>query len=406
MMTRWLVVAVCSLGLAAGCDDDSGPGGTGGKGGAGGSADAAAGSGGTGTGGSTGGTAGTGTGGSTGGAAGTGTGGAGGAGGSGTDGGGTDAGGDTASAMASMMITASAGGTLSAGGGSLVVPAGVLSADKMLTVTVRAASDADPGRANILGDVYEFGPDGTTFAVPVALTLPLSATVAADKKPVVAWLDAGSGQWFPVASTVNGDKVTGLITHFTRFALLQIPRDAFCAYGGACGGSLDGTWSYTQSCLKPQESEVLKCGDLGTVTLRTQYNIGGTVTIGSARFTATQNIQAVGTLFYNPPCMTVLRDAMPGATCATLQQAWRDESRKNGKPEQPWICLGTPEQGCSCSLTNMLSQTVMGSVAVAGTKVTFTQDGKTADAPDDFCVKGNTLSVQTAEGDVYTAVKQ
>ena len=242
--------------------------------------------------------------------------------------------------------------------------------------------------------------------MPVQLTLPLPGAVPADKKAVVAWLDEASGEWFTVATTVSGDKVTGLVTHFTRFAVLQIPKDTICPYAGACGGSLDGTWKYSQTCLKPTETEAFKCGDAGSVTMRNQYFVNGTVTIASGRFTANQMLQATGTLFYNPACMAVVREAMPGATCATLQQAWRMQNVQPGQPEHPWICAGTPEQGCSCQLTNGANQMVMGAIAVEGSKVVFTQDGKTPGTGDDFCVRGNNLSVRTASGDVYTAIKQ
>jgi hypothetical protein len=396
------LVVVCAIGLVAGCDDDdTGPGGTGGTGGG----DAAAGTGGStggtsGTGGSTGGTSGTG--GSTGGTSGTGgsTGGT-----SGTGGSAMDAGGDTSSAMASMMITAATGGTLAAGGGSLLVPAGVLTADQMLTVTVRAPSASDPGRANIVGDIYDFGPDGTKFQVPVQLTLPIPSAVPADKKAVIAWLEESTGEWFPVTTTVSGDKAVGLVTHFTRFALLVIPKEQICPYAGACGGSLEGTWKYSQTCLKAEEKEAFKCGDAGAATMRNEYFVNGTVTITGARFTANQMIEATGTLFYTPACMAYVRQAMPAATCATLQEAWRKENAPPGM-ENPWICQGSVEQGCSCRLTQMVSRTVMGAITTSGNTAPFTEDGKTPGTGDQYCVRGNNLSVLSSSGEVYTAVKQ
>jgi hypothetical protein len=409
MTTKRLVVALCALGLlAAGCDDDdakpgSGTGGKtgtadGGQGGTTGTPDAAG----------TGGSSGTGTGGTT--PAGTG----------GTlsmPDGGSDAadasdsgdaadGGADAAPPASQMITTAGGGTLASGGGSLWVPPGGLSADKMLTLTVRAPAANEPGRANIVGDVYEFGPDGTTFVVPVQLTLPLNVTVPADKKVVVAWLDVASGQWFPVQSMVMGDKVLGLVSHFTRFALLQIPKDDICPYSGACGGNLDGTWTYTQGCLKPMESKAFTCGDAGDIMMRQEYVIGGTVTIGSGRYTANQMISVKGTLFYTPACMAILKDSMADISCAKLQEAWRMTNVQPGQPPPQWICAGTLEQGCSCVLTQSVAATAAGTVSIAGSKATFTQDGHQPDDADDFCVQGNNLSVRTSDGDVYTAVKQ
>ncbi len=308
--------------------------------------------------------------------------------------------------MGSMMITAKSGGTLVSGGATLVVPAGVFDADKVLTVSVKAPAASDPGRANLVSNIFDFGPDGTTFTVPVSLTLPLTGTVPADKNVVVAWLDTASGQWFPVVSTIVGDKVTGRISHFSRYSLVLLAKDQFCPFAGACGGSLEGTWKYTQACLKPQESEAFKCGSTGgTVMLRQEYTVGGTVTIGQGRFTADQMIQGSATLFYTPACMAVVRESMPTADCTTLQAAWRKEKDPT-KPEIPWVCAGSVEQGCSCKLTNGLAQKVAGTVAIEGQKITFNQEGKKPGTADDFCVQGNNLSVKGADGEVYTAIKQ
>ena len=410
-MMKWLAVAVCSLGLAAGCGDSGSKGadGAAGEGGGGGTVSVDASS--AGTGGSvdangSGGTGGTPS--ADGGPKADGEGAmvdaaSGGDAGPGVDAPASDGGQPDGSAatMASVMITASAGGTLSSGGASLAVPPGGLTADKLLTLTVRAPAAGNPNLADIVGNIYEFGPDGTTFAVPVALTLPLTATVPADKKVVVAWLDVAGGQWFPVDSTVAGDKVIGRVSHFTHFALLLLPKDAFCPYAGACGGSLDGTWKYTATCLKTEESSGPPCGSAGMVPMHTVYEVGGTVTIAQGRFDADQTITATGTLVYSPACMAVLRESVPNSDCATLQEAWRQQN-----PVAVWICAGTNELGCTCTITNGGKNKAVGAVTVSGQQATFTQDGKPADAPSDFCVKGNNLSVRGADGVVYTAVKQ
>jgi hypothetical protein len=394
------LTVLCALGLFAGCgsDGDKGSGGTGGasgsagsdagQGGGGGSADAGVTPDGSAAG--------------TGGAGGS-AGGSGGAGGASDDGGAPDGG--SSAMMTSAMVTASGGGTLSAGGATLVVPGGVLAADKTLTLTVRAPAADEPGRASILGDVYEFGPDGTTFPVPVALTLPLNTSVGADKKVVVAWLDVSSGQWFPVPTTVTADKVTGLVSHFTRFAALELAAAADCPYSGACGGSLEGTWKYAQTCVKPMTSDAFDCGSAGKIQLRQDFNIGGTISITGGRFTLDQQIQATGTLFYPPSCLAIIRESQPTTDCATLQEAWR---KQNTNPNNPanWVCAGTVTQGCSCVVTSSASQKAAGSVTVADTKATFNIDGKPPGSPDEFCVNGTTLSVHDSSGAVYTAVKQ
>jgi hypothetical protein len=308
------------------------------------------------------------------------------------------------------MISAAAGGTLVGGGASLLVPAGALEADRMITLSISAPMAGEPGAADIMGNVYDLGPSGTTFKVPVALTLPLAGTVPADKKAVVVWQEPSSGQWIPLASTVSMNavsglsEVTGLTTHFTRFAVMVLAKDAVCPYAGGCGGSLVGTWKYNSSCIKAMESKAFDCGTAGAVNLRTEYLVGGTATFTADRYTVSHTIMATGTLFYTPACMEVLRQSMPTADCATLQTAWRMQ----GSMSQAWVCSGTVQQGCSCVITNGINAApIMGSYVVNGSQVTFTQDGKSAGMPDEFCVKGSSLTVKDAEdGSVTTAVKQ
>jgi hypothetical protein len=54
----------------------------------------------------------------------------------------------------------------------------------------------------------------------------------------------------------------------------------------------------------------------------------------------------------------------------------------------------------------MASLMSVGSVTITDNKVAFTEDGKNAKPPGGFCVKGNSLSVQGSDGEVYSAVKQ
>jgi hypothetical protein len=395
-MTRLMVAAACSLGLVLGCGSDAKTGGSGGAPATGGA---------TGTGGATAtggmGAVDAGAAGSGGGSAGTGgSGGAtGGSAGSTMDAGAADAASGGMSAM--MMIGAAAGGTLTVGGASLLVPAGALAADKQLTVTVSAPTD-EPSKDSIAGDVYEFGPSGTTFTVPVALTLPLAGGVPAGKRVVVAWLDPSAAQWFPVATTVAGDKVTGLVTHFTRFALLLLDQAATCPFAGACGGSLDGTWKYSGSCIKATESEAFKCGTTGSVIVRNEYMVGGTITIGQGRYTAENAITATGTMFYTPACIAAVREGgVVDADCPKIQEAWRKQT-----PNALWVCSGSVAQGCSCLLTQSVMNKTMGAVVVTGQQVAFNEDGKPPGKAGDFCVRGNTVTVRDGDGAVTTAVKQ
>jgi hypothetical protein len=419
-MTRWLVVAVFSLGLVVACDDDDSK--PSGAGGAGGKADGAAGQGGSvaGQGGSV-----AGQGGSVAGQGGSikvdgggdvaadgapGTGGApdGGSDGPDADGALPDGGNsDAPMMMSSALITTAAGGKLMIGGATLTIPAGALAADKTLTVTVRAPGAGDPGSANIVGNIYELGPNGTTFVVPVALTLPLATTVPSDKKAVVAYLDAASGQWFPVATTVGAGAVTGRIAHFSEYAVLQIPKDEQCPFSGGCGGNVEGTWQFTQSCVAPKESVAFNCEGAGDQMMREEYSIGGMVTFAGGQATITQQLKATGTIFYTSACLAVIRQSMPTTDCATLQAAWRATNADPNHPEKTaWVCLGSVDQGCACQLSNEGGRTITATYTIDGNKIAITPTGAMAEPASDYCVQGNNLTVHDADGTVYTAVKK
>jgi alpha-tubulin suppressor-like RCC1 family protein len=66
-----------------------------------------------------------------------------------------------------------AGGTVAGPNGTqVVVPAGALSAPVLITITTAAVRPLPPGM-QALGTIYDLGPAGTSFAVPVTVTLPL-----------------------------------------------------------------------------------------------------------------------------------------------------------------------------------------------------------------------------------------
>lgn len=416
-MTRWLLVAVCTLGLTtAACDNDEpATGGDAGRGGAGGSSKV--------------------DGGGTGGAVGTG-----GTPGSmdakvdatdaadgsdaavPTDTGGADVldarpdavsdaaamdsvpaldgAGDGGTTTSNMLITAAAGGTFTVGQASLSVPKGAIETDVTISVAVRSAQASDPGFAQLGSAIYDFGPDGTQFKVPVALTLPTTAAIPDNKKAVVAWLDVTSDQWFPVPSSTSGQLVTGTVSHFTSFAVMLLDKDVACPFSGACGGDVNGTWNYTASCF-PEATQPMpvKCGTAPDIHIRQQIGVNGTITIGDGRYTAAQNIDVLYTILYTSACLTAINqgtNAFPD--CAAVQTALNKDNAK-------WTCAGTLAQGCSCSQSAQLSQMPKGTVTVSGQQVTFTEDGKTMGKPADYCVKNGSLVVKDASGAVYTAKK-
>src|SRR5436190_16014555 len=89
---------------------------------------------------------------------------------SGSGGGKSDAGMPSSTQVAKKMITAKSGGTIESSGATLDIPAGALSEDTEITLGTIAKSDL-PDAKNVASKGYDFGPDGTKFKKPVALTI-------------------------------------------------------------------------------------------------------------------------------------------------------------------------------------------------------------------------------------------
>jgi hypothetical protein len=105
---------------------------------------------------------------------------------------------------------------------TLDVPANAVSADTPITV----ASTATPSGYAPVSAVYQFGPAGTTFAQPVAVTIPLT-TATPDAH--LFWSNAAGG-FDDLGGTVTGMTLTGYVTHFSV---------GFCARPSRDGGSTD-----------------------------------------------------------------------------------------------------------------------------------------------------------------------
>ena len=111
-----------------------------------------------------------------------------------------------------------AGGTVAGpNGAQVVVPAGALSANTTIAVTESSAgSPVLPAGVTSFGAVFAFTPHGTTFAVPVMITVPFTASsVPAGTTPALYKTNA-AGAWerMPTA-TVNGTTLTAAVAGFS-----------------------------------------------------------------------------------------------------------------------------------------------------------------------------------------------
>jgi len=131
------------------------------------------------------------------------------------------------------QVIGKSGGAVQQAGVTLTVPANAVSQNTPITVTVISA----PAGFTPASDTFQFDPDGTKFAQPVAVTIPLkSATPNAH----VFWSNSGGG-FDDIGGVVSGQSVTANVTHFSvGFAAVPIDGGGAGGAGGAAGSAGGG----------------------------------------------------------------------------------------------------------------------------------------------------------------------
>ncbi|MDZ7361050.1 MAG: hypothetical protein ONB46_10030 [candidate division KSB1 bacterium] len=118
------------------------------------------------------------------------------------------------SKIASNLITASAGGTVSINELSISIPAGAVSSDKNISI-------------NCNDNLYvqaDFGPDGTQFNLPATITISYAnadITGSTQANLSISWFDPAQGQWVDLGGTVDtkNKTVSVQVWHFTEYTL-------------------------------------------------------------------------------------------------------------------------------------------------------------------------------------------
>jgi hypothetical protein len=100
------------------------------------------------------------------------------------------------------------GATVIQSGVTLNIPANALTTNVPITVSMTTTA---PSGYELASQVYQFGPSGTTFQQPVAVTIPLTSP---DPDVHLFWSNAGGG-FDDIGGTVNGTSLTGYVTHFS-----------------------------------------------------------------------------------------------------------------------------------------------------------------------------------------------
>lgn len=134
-----------------------------------------------------------------------------------SEGGGSDSSSGTDSSASSVITVTAAGGVFNVGGATLDVPAGAVSADKAITLELRAGAPTGTGLAGftLITDVLVATPHGTTFAKPVTIDLPLKGAVTG--APEVRYVaDDADTTWESLASaSVVSGRLRFTTTHFS-----------------------------------------------------------------------------------------------------------------------------------------------------------------------------------------------
>ncbi|WP_426452549.1 S-layer homology domain-containing protein [Paenibacillus sp. S-38] len=101
----------------------------------------------------------------------------------------------------------------------LHIPAGALKETATLTVKELPAG----GRSGLVSPMYEFGPAGQTFEQPVQITVKTPVASVNLDALSLAWLNEQTGEWIPIPAVLDAEtgKMTGLVNHFTKFAVID-----------------------------------------------------------------------------------------------------------------------------------------------------------------------------------------
>ncbi|MBA7638145.1 hypothetical protein ES703_45798 [subsurface metagenome] len=114
----------------------------------------------------------------------------------------------------------------------MIIPKGTIALDKdkkplgTLTATIREDPPPPPADNNIVGLVYDFGPNGATFDPPIVFTWdydPASLEEGAiEEDLVLAYYDESTGEWVELDCVVDTETntITASVSHFTIFAII------------------------------------------------------------------------------------------------------------------------------------------------------------------------------------------
>lgn len=101
----------------------------------------------------------------------------------------------------------------------LQIPAGALQAST--GITARELTSAE--RNELVSSIYEFGPTGLSFDKPVQISIKTPVAGESLDQLALVWLNEQTGQWIPIPAVIDAETgiITGLVNHFTKFAVVN-----------------------------------------------------------------------------------------------------------------------------------------------------------------------------------------
>ena len=138
-------------------------------------------------------------------------------------------------ACSSDDATGGTGGTAGTGGGGgsetgvvVFIPDGAV--DPPVEATVREIDASGfPRPEDLVSPVFDIGPSGTQFDIPVTVGIPINPDTPAGTVVEVVRFDEASGDWEPLAgTTIIGSAAFAKTDHFSSFSTAQNPSGLAC----------------------------------------------------------------------------------------------------------------------------------------------------------------------------------
>ncbi len=149
--------------------------------------------------------------------------------------------GEVFSSANSLTLTSSQGGTITLPGGAMLtippaaVPRSESGGEGTMVFTMEETTSVTaqmPTGYDTAGPVYQLGPEGFTFTIPLTLTLPIPNGINLDGVLGLSYLDSASNTWKLVPGTVDKENrtVSVAVTHFSPWTIFGTCFNIF----GAC----------------------------------------------------------------------------------------------------------------------------------------------------------------------------